>query len=150
MAWSNTTAPRYKGVAEGAQSYQKLGAYSVFEGSIVLATGGYAGAFVPAASQPYLGVALETVDNSAGSNGDKSILVAHTGVFSFKTSGATQADLGKLVYLDAGSSGTPISVTTSDPGANDVKVGRIIEVVSATEVKVRVDGYALVEQSNAS
>lgn len=93
-----------------------------------------AGYVLPAASLAgavLAGVAYEACDNSAGANGDKSLRVEMERAFEFAGSGFTQADLLKDVYA-ADDNTVQIAV-----GTNLVKVGKIIEVISATKVVVK-------------
>jgi hypothetical protein len=61
----------------------------------------------------FAGVAYETVDNSAGSAGDKSIRVETDGVFSFLTSGAAQANVGSEIYWDGAIDSSTVTLTNS-------------------------------------
>ena len=93
---------------------------------------GYAVNATDTAGGVVVGVADETVDNSAGSVGDLSIKVRRTGVFTFVFAGtATIADVNTLVYVTDNQTVDLVGVTT-----NDVLVGRILEFVSATKVRV--------------
>jgi len=96
------------------------------------------------ANLKFTGVANETIDNSAGNAGDKSVNVTKSGTFVFKAaSGFTpaQADVGKEVYAN-----TDWEVQISTGGlTNSVKVGRIVSLettsTGATGVRVRIDDY---------
>jgi hypothetical protein len=96
------------------------------------------------ASLKLAGVANETVDNSAGAAGDKSVNVTKSGSFVLKAaSGYTpvQGDVGAECYAN-----TDWEVQVSTAGLTNLyKVGRIagIETTStgASGVRVRVDGY---------
>jgi hypothetical protein len=110
-------------------------------------TTGYVGSMSHAvASLKFLGIALETVDNSAGAAGDKSLLIAKAGSFVFKcASGFTPviADLGKEVYAN-----TDWEVQVLTAGLTNLyKVGTItaIETTSngQTGVRVRIDNYCV-------
>lgn len=71
----------------------------VFAGSIVVLTGGYAEAGTAAASLKAVGRANESVDNTGGAAGAKSVLVER-GVFLFANDGTiTQADVGGTCYI---------------------------------------------------
>lgn len=80
-----------------------MGVVKIFGGGAVAIVKGTGYAVkVDAATVPprrFVGVALGTVDNSAGSAGDKSITVARKGIFKFVSSGLTVADIGKSVYF---------------------------------------------------
>lgn len=74
-----------------------------YAGALAVANAaGYAAPGSTATTLTYLGRFEEQVDNSAGANGDKSILIRRKKAFSFKNSGAdpvTQASLGKVCYI---------------------------------------------------
>lgn len=111
----------------------KQGAEKIPEGALVMVNAaGYAVNATDTAGGVVVGVADETVDNSAGSVGDKSIKVRRSGVFTFVFAGtATIADVNTLVYVTDNQTVDLVGVTT-----NDVLVGRILEFVSATKVRV--------------
>lgn len=127
---------------EGEVISLKMDAVKIYKGGLVCAdaSAGYA-THTPTASRPFFGVAEETIDNSGGSAGDKRIRVRTSGVHSFIAASADQTWVGKEVWLSSGSSGNNATVVVSDPGVGP-KVGRVVEVVSATEVRVMITGYA--------
>lgn len=75
----------------------------IYAGALVVANAsGYAAPGSTATTLTYLGRAEEAVDNSSGSNGDKSVQVRRGEAFKFKNSGSdavTQASLGKTCYI---------------------------------------------------
>lgn len=150
MAYAEWTSPRETKRKDGALIALKMDAVKIAKGTLVVAdaSGGYA-THTPTASRPFFGVAYETIDNSGGSAGDKSIRVETTGAFCFIAASAGQAWIGKEAYLSSGSSGNNATVVVTDPGIGP-KVGRVVEVISATEVRVRIDGYACVVDAEAS
>ncbi|MBL8500023.1 MAG: hypothetical protein JNL77_05455 [Nitrosomonas sp.] len=81
-----------------------LAAVKVFGGAIVAVnSSGYATKGQAATGMTYIGRAEEQVDNSGGSAGDKKILVRRGKDFKWKnsaTSAITQADLGKICYIE--------------------------------------------------
>ena len=111
----------------------KQGAESIFEGALVTTNAaGFAINGGDDANTVLAGVADESVDNSAGSAGDKSIKVRRTGVFTFVAAfTASQADVNTLVYISDNQSVDVAGTTT-----NDVLVGRIVEVISTSKVRV--------------
>lgn len=111
----------------------KQGAEKIPEGALVMVNAaGYAVNATDTAGGVFVGVADETVDNSAGSVGDKSIKVRRTGVYTVVFGGtATIADVNTLVYVVDNQTVDLVGVTT-----NDVLVGRIVEFVTATKVRV--------------
>lgn len=88
---------------DGQQLNLPMSASKVWEGSIVaLNSSGYATKGAVATTLRAAGVAEETVDNSAGSAGDKTINVKR-GTFKFANSASTDqitlADYGKACYI---------------------------------------------------
>ncbi len=74
-----------------------------------------------------LGVADETVDNSSGANGDKTVRVRKGKVFKLKNSGTNAvdvADVGSNVFVEDD------ETVADDPGTNGIVAGRCMEVVS--------------------
>src|SRR5690242_270047 len=98
------------------------------------------------ASLKYVGVANETVDNTAGAAGDKSVNVTKSGSFVFKAAAGytpAQGDVGKEVYCL-----TDWEVQVSTVGlTNQYKVGTITGLESTstgvTGIRVRVDNYSV-------
>lgn len=98
------------------------------------------------ASLKYVGVANDTVDNSAGAAGDRSVNVTKSGSFVLKAAATftpSQADIGKEVYAL-----TDWEVQVSTVGlTNQYKVGTIVGLESTstgvTGVRVRVDNYSV-------
>lgn len=110
-----------------------LAAVKAFKGAILtFNTSGYADQ--GDASEPLAGVAIETVDNSGGNAGDKRVRVWRDGVFTFAGSGFTQADVGKQVQVSDDQ-----TVVLTSAGSGKVQIGRIVEYVSATAVRVQLD-----------
>ena len=63
---------------------------------------GYATPGATSTTLTFLGMFGETVDNTGGANGDKTVLVERKEAFKFKNSGAdavTQAEVGKVCYI---------------------------------------------------
>lgn len=150
MAYAAYTIARDTKKSTGELLSLKMAAVKIVKGTLVCAdaSAGYA-THTPTASRPYMGVAYETVDNTGGSAGDKSLRVETSGIHSFISSGADQTWVGKEVYWDNSATGNNATVTVSDPGTGP-KVGRVAEVVSATEVRVLITGYAFNVDSQAS
>ena len=97
----------------------------------MVSAAGYAIAGADTADCYFIGVADETVDNSAGSAGDESIRVHREGTFVFAASGMAQANVGDTVYI-VDDQTVGLAATTS----NDVQCGTIVEVISATSVRI--------------
>lgn len=75
----------------------------IYAGALVVANAtGYAAPGSTALNLTYLGRAEEFMDNSAGADGDVSVLVRRKKAFKFSNSGGdavTQANLGKACYI---------------------------------------------------
>ncbi|HPW22172.1 MAG TPA: hypothetical protein PLE61_15335 [Vicinamibacterales bacterium] len=91
------------------------------------------------AGMVFAGVAIEKADNSAGQNGDVTCRYRRRGEFSLVGAGLAQSDVGSVAYAVDDQT---ITVDPSDT-TNDYAVGRIVEVVSATEARVDIDEAAL-------
>lgn len=111
----------------------KQAAVKIWEGALVsVNAAGYVTNATDTTAEVVVGVADQTVDNSAGAAGDLSIKVRRTGVYNFVFGGtATIADVNTLVYAVDNQTVDLVGVTT-----NDILVGRIVEVVTATKVRV--------------
>jgi hypothetical protein len=99
-----------------------------------------AGYLAPCAAEAgavFAGVAIEKVDNSAGSAGDLSCRVKKTGAFLMSGTGFSQANVGASVYA---SDDDTVSTTQA---SNEQEVGKIVEYISSTQVRVRIDNVAV-------
>ncbi len=152
MAYSNISTPHETARSDGKLiSVPVAASTKIYKGSMVtLDADGYAVFATVGASLPFAGVAYETVDNSTGSDGDMTVRVETTGVFSFSTTSAAEDWKGKTVYLDSSDTGSPIKVVDSDPGDTALTVGVVVQVPSADTVRVRIDGYAMNKLCDAS
>ncbi len=130
---ADLTAPRHDERQTGDLVHVKQAAVKIYHGALVTFNpAGYAD--VADASEPLAGVAMETVDNSAGSAGDKLIRVHRCGIFTFGGSGFTAADAGKEVFVSDDQ-----TVVVGGTGAGRIPVGRIVEVLSAAKVRVQIN-----------
>ncbi|HET6456803.1 MAG TPA: hypothetical protein VFI02_20585, partial [Armatimonadota bacterium] len=104
MGYAAATTELDGGVKDGRYQYVLMDAVKIVKGSLVCsdAANGYATSAAPTASRPFLGVALETKDNSDGNAGDLGIRVDTEGVHYFKDTVDThnQALVGKEAYWD--------------------------------------------------
>jgi predicted RecA/RadA family phage recombinase len=146
MSYGAYTTARDTKRSDGRLISCKMAAVKLCKGTLVCtnsSTGslGYATHTPVASYSLFLGVAYETVDNSAGSSGDKSIRVEAEGVHAMVAASADQSWVGKKVYWSTGSSGDNATVVISDPGTEMI-VGEVVEVVSATEVRVKINKHA--------
>lgn len=101
------TADRNTQMKDGELIALPMAAVKIFAGSLVAANAsGYATPGAAAATLTYLGRAEETVDNSAGNAGDKTVQVRRGKMFkwgNYASDAVTQAELGKpcFIYDDA-------------------------------------------------
>lgn len=81
-----------------------------------------------------VGLSTDTVDNTAGVAGDKTVVVRRS-CFPFSTSDITRADIGQTAYaLD------DQTVTKTAPAGTPAKAGEIVDVeLTGTQVQVWVD-----------
>lgn len=116
----------------------KMNAEEIFEGAFVaLDTDGYATNAGDDAGAVFVGVAEESVDNSGGSDGDVNIKVRTGGVISCVAGfSAAQANVGDEVFAEDNQ-----TVDVAGGLTNDVYVGRIVEVVSSSKVRVALTPY---------
>jgi hypothetical protein len=104
-------------------------------GLVMLNASGYAIAGANTTACLSLGVAYESIDNTGGANGAKSVRVWRTGIHPFAIAAAAVTDIGKLVYIS-----DDLTVTLT---AGHVLAGRIAEVYSSTSVGVEIDMTSL-------
>lgn len=134
---ANLTADRedYRKVGD-LRYYPVAATTKLFKGSLVAVdTGGHAVKAAATANFVTAGVAFEQVDNT-GAAGDKDVRVWATGSFVFNFSGtATQADVGKQVYAVDDNT---VKLFDGGAGAVNVLVGRIVEFISASSVRVAI------------
>lgn len=130
---ADATARRDEQYQQGIQFALKLSNEKVNEGSLVAVNGsGYAINAGDDSGAVFAGVAQETVDNASGSAGDKEIVVRSGGIVLLTAAfSAAQTNVGDEVCLSDNQS-VDLAATTT----NDVKCGRIVEVVSSSKVRV--------------
>ena len=101
----------------------------IYAGSLVCVNAaGYAAPAADTSGYRFAGVAMEQVDNSAGSDGGKNVRLRRTGVFEFDAVSITQDMVGDAMYA--------ADDHTFDDAAgptNDIKVGLLVKYVSATK-----------------
>lgn len=124
-------------------SYPVLTGVKIWKGSIVVITSaGYAKPAVAAASLITVGIAMETVDNTAGSSGDLSVQVYQAvGCFAENGTAFDISDVGQLCYIYDDQTVTQSSAATSIAGT-------VMEVTSSgvwvyLGLAASVDGTAL-------
>lgn len=105
----------------------------IYAGSMVnLNTSGYAKPGADVASEKFVGIAQEQVDNTGGANGAKTVVVRRKGVFELSGSSLAITDVGAAVYV---SDDQTVAKTTT----NSVACGKIAGFRSATSVWVDID-----------
>jgi len=120
-------------------SYPVKASTKIVEGALVNLTGGYATNATDTASDIFVGVADETADNSAVAvDGNIRVKVVPKGVIEVVAGfSAAATDCGVKVYaMDNQTVG--LAATTT----NDILVGRIVEVVSASKLRVAITPFA--------
>lgn len=111
------SAPFDVGIKEGNEVRVQMDAVKIYQGGAVgiVSAVGYATPLVVATSGiMFAGVALETIDNSAGSAGDKWIRIRRRGLIGFNNSSITVADIGSMTYFVSGSDDHTVSTTPSN------------------------------------
>jgi len=128
-------------LSEAKQRVQKEGLLSafpvkagvnIFKGALVkIGADGFLAPQAAEAGANHAGVAYEGMDNSNGADGDVVCRVERADSFVMDGTGFVQADVGKLVYA---SDDDTVSITQ---GTNEMAVGVIEELLSATQVYVK-------------
>lgn len=98
------------------------------------AASGYARGLV--AGDKFMGVAFEHVDNSAGGNGGKNVVMYKKGVFPFPLAGAAKTDIGKPIFASD-------DETVSLDGTGKSYIGYVDDVPDANLVMVAIDPRAV-------
>ena len=120
---------------EGVLVDVALAAVQVYKGSILsFNAAGYAD--VADASETFAGVAMESVDNSAGAAGDKAVRVWRSGVVELNCAAATQATVGKEAFV------TDDNTVHFTPALGLIPIGIVVGYVSATAVRVDINRSA--------
>jgi len=114
----------------------KMGATKIEAGNLVALASGYATHAADTAGHIVVGVAEETVDNSTGSAGDKSVLVRKRKAHKLKnhaTNALTQALTGGSAYV------ADSQTVQTNAATNDIVVGKVL-AVETDGVWVQIDG----------
>jgi len=131
---ANLTAPRADERQEGILNNEKVAAVKVYKGSLVsYNSSGYVKPAGDTADEHFAGVAMESVDNSAGAAGAQEVRVWKEGIFGVDAASATQSWVGQDVFA-VDDHTVALAATTT----NDVRVGKVVAVVSATNVRVKI------------
>ncbi|MBM3457334.1 MAG: hypothetical protein FJX77_02195 [Armatimonadetes bacterium] len=121
-------------------SYPLAASTTIYKGTLVAVNAaGYLLSISDAANLIFVGVAEDTINNSSGAAGDKSARVRKDGTFEFVYAGgnATQANVGDVVNAQDNQTVDEDAALTT----NDYPVGVVAEFVSASLLRVRIDGY---------
>lgn len=115
----------------------KMAAVKVLEGALVnINAAGYATNATDTTNEIFVGVADQTVDNSAGAAGDLELQVRIGGVVNVVSNfSAAQTNVSDQVYVIDNQTVDLAAVTT-----NDILVGRIVEVTSSSKLRVALVG----------
>ncbi len=110
---------------------------TVYKGAMVVVetaggNQGYAKPATDAANLTFIGVAYEQGDNASGADGAVGVRCELEGIYEFKKTSAAQTDVGKTAY--AVDDETVATTTT-----NSVKVGKIVEYIDSTHVRVKIN-----------
>ena len=117
-------------VDQELRTLQVAAAKHIFRGAFVgLNSAGYAEPLV--AGEPFVGIAYEQIDNTAGANGAMSVRVYTEGDFGQSLTGATVANIGRPVFASAD------NVLTFTASANSY-VGLVQDVPAANEIILRI------------
>jgi len=113
------------------RTFQVAAAKRIFKGGFVgLTAAGYAQPLV--AGDPFVGIAYEEADNSAGANGAISVRVYTLGDFGLALGAATIAHVGRPVFASADD-------TLTFTGAGNSYVGLVQDVPSSGQIILRID-----------
>lgn len=132
---ANLTASRPDQRQEGILIDVELAAATkIFKGSNVnFSPTGLAKKASDTALEMFAGVAIETKDSNINDDNEIFVRVWAEGVLSMNCAGATRAWEGKDVFVVDDNLMAFAATTT-----NDVRVGKVVKFVSATEVRVKI------------
>lgn len=114
-----------------------MAAAKIYKGALLkINAAGFLAPAAPEAGSQFAGIAYESVDNSAGAAGDLECRAMQNNLHVCKGSGFAAADVGSQVFATDDDVVTLTEGTTSKQ-----KVGKIIRVLSATEVLVKIEPF---------
>ncbi len=138
MAWSASTSIAERFVKDGdVLRFPIVDTETIYKGDMVRvnANGEATSTSTPAEGDMFVGVARETVDNTADG---EYITVDTTGVFSFTKDTPAQSDVGCIAYVDpTGNQGTVVVAAGTGAGSGIV-VGGVIGLDPNDSTKLRV------------
>ncbi len=113
------------------RTFAVAGSTHVYKGALVgLKADGYVRGLV--AGDPFIGIAYEEIDNSSGSDGDKSVRVYTQGDFGHALSGAAITDIGRPLFASADD-------TLTFAGEGNSYVGIVEDFLATSEIMLRLD-----------
>lgn len=132
-------------IRDGVICSFKVAAVNIYKGAMVgiamettsgIPDTGYVTNLIVGNTNPYMfvGIAEETVDNSAGSAGDKEIQVRMDGVFRFSKATAVQADIGRQWSVSD-------NQTVQAPATKAALVGVAVGLPDSSHLDIRITGY---------
>lgn len=133
---SASTGPREARHKLGDTISYQMGIVKINKGTHVYArTDGYAypGRSVAAITDVFLGIAYETIDNSAGTAGGQSIKVQKSGEFAMLMANAPQTVVGQPAY------GVDDQTVTNVSGTTVIQTGVFTAVIDSATVYIRID-----------
>lgn len=131
---ANQTAARAITRGQGQiRPYKMIASLKIFAGALVsvVTASGNAQKAGDTSGTKFVGIADKTVDNSTGVAGAKKVRVWSTGVVNLACAAADQTWVGQKVYA-VDDQTVALAATTT----NDILVGIVTEVVSATSIFV--------------
>ena len=118
-------------VDQELRTFKVGGGETIYKGGFVsVDSSGYAAPL--AAGEPFVGLAYAGADNSAGSDGDKSVKVYTVGDFEVTLSGAAVTDIGRAVFASADD-------TLTFDGNGNSYVGIVEDWISSGKIILRLD-----------
>lgn len=107
-------------------------AKTIYRGTLVFGASGLATNVIASGANPFLGIAVDAADNSAGSAGDISVETDNCGRYLLTGSGFSQANVGARAYA---SDNYTVTATAEDT----TYIGVFDEYVSSTKMWVAID-----------
>jgi hypothetical protein len=132
-------------------SYPVAASAQIYHGAMVALIGGYAGHSTDTAARPYVGMAMENVDNTAGDAGDKRVRVYRGHIQLFEIAAGQTLTVGEFVTISAAQSASVDQTIKTATGAYQ-SIGRIVmlgEGKYAGHAWVQIDPAAMADVAAA-
>lgn len=114
-------------------SVKVKGSTTIYKGGLVVDKDtGYAEPGDDGSGYIFLGVAVEKVDNSSGSDGDVRVRIYKTGTYQYVKATAVQTDLGVAMYVHD-------DQTVGTSSTNSVLAGYCVDIIDSSTIKLRID-----------